>query len=185
MLAMDTATGDIRAVEFTSSHEGDSRLLPDLLDQFPDGEDIESVTTDGACDARRCLDAILARSAEPIIPTHWNGRMWKPDCPAAIWRNGAASNTAPRACAVEEGVWPSCPKSYRGPDDLAGSLEPVAFICSTSSCLAIGSSHEIPIDRSPKSTSASFAVSLGPMAFDRSVMNRCPGPGPAEIERVK
>ncbi len=31
-LAMDTATGDIRAVEFTSSREGDSPVLPGLLD---------------------------------------------------------------------------------------------------------------------------------------------------------
>jgi len=41
---MDTATGDIRAVEFTSNHEEDSALLPDLLAQIPDAEDIESVT---------------------------------------------------------------------------------------------------------------------------------------------
>jgi len=87
MLAMDTATGDIRAVEFTSSHEGDSALLPDLLDQIRDVEGIECVTTDGACDTRRYLDAILARGAEPIIPVRRNGRMWKPDCPAATWRN--------------------------------------------------------------------------------------------------
>jgi len=50
---------------------------------------------------------------------------------------------------------------------------------------AIGSSQEIPIVRWPKSASASFAASLGAMAFDRSVMNRCPSPGMAEIERVK
>lgn len=31
-LAMDTATGDIRAVEFTSSDKGDSPILPHLLD---------------------------------------------------------------------------------------------------------------------------------------------------------
>src|SRR5690606_28325286 len=35
-LAMDTATGDIRAVEFTSSREGDSLVLPDLLNQIPE-----------------------------------------------------------------------------------------------------------------------------------------------------
>ncbi len=38
-LAMGTATSDIRAVECTSSREGDSPVLPDLLDQFSeDGE---------------------------------------------------------------------------------------------------------------------------------------------------
>ena len=87
MLPMDTETGDIRAVDFTSSHEGDSALLPDLLAQIPAAEDIESVTADGAYDTRRCLEAILARGAEPIIPVRRNGRMWTPDCPAAIWRN--------------------------------------------------------------------------------------------------
>ncbi len=37
-LAMDTTTSDIRAVEFTSSSDGDSPVLPELLDQFPEGE---------------------------------------------------------------------------------------------------------------------------------------------------
>ena len=35
-LAMDTATSDIRAVEFTSSSDGDSPVLPELLGQIPD-----------------------------------------------------------------------------------------------------------------------------------------------------
>ena len=34
-LAMDAATSDIRAVEFTPSREGDSPVLPDLLGQIP------------------------------------------------------------------------------------------------------------------------------------------------------
>lgn len=34
-LAMDTATSDIRAVEFTPSRNGDSPVLPDLLGQIP------------------------------------------------------------------------------------------------------------------------------------------------------
>lgn len=38
--AMDTATGDIRAVEFTSSREGDSPVLPDLLDPTPEDQEI-------------------------------------------------------------------------------------------------------------------------------------------------
>ena len=33
-LAMDTATSDIRAVEFTSRSDGDSPVLPELLDQI-------------------------------------------------------------------------------------------------------------------------------------------------------
>lgn len=34
-LAMDPATSDIRAVEFTPGRDGDSPVLPDLLDQIP------------------------------------------------------------------------------------------------------------------------------------------------------
>jgi hypothetical protein len=35
--AMDTATGDIRAVEFTFSREGDSPVLPDAREAHPSG----------------------------------------------------------------------------------------------------------------------------------------------------
>ena len=86
-LAMDTATGDIRAVEFTSSRHGDSPILPKLLSQIPVADALETVTADGAYDTRRCHAAILERGAEPIIPIRRNGRAWKPDCPAAISRN--------------------------------------------------------------------------------------------------
>lgn len=65
---MDTATGDIRAVEFTSSNKGDSPILPHLLDQIPQGEQIGSVTGDGAFDIRRCHTAILDRGGTAVIP---------------------------------------------------------------------------------------------------------------------
>lgn len=45
---MDTATSDIRAVEFTRSRDGDSPVLPDLLGQISEIEDIVTVTADGA-----------------------------------------------------------------------------------------------------------------------------------------
>lgn len=86
-LAMDTATGDIRAVEFTSSREGDSPVLPDLLDQIPPDEQIGTVTGDGAFDTRRCHTAIVNRGGTAIIPIRRNGRLWKEDCPAARARN--------------------------------------------------------------------------------------------------
>lgn len=86
-LAMDTATSDIRAVEFTASSDGDSPVLPELLDQIPDGEEIGTVTADGAYDTRRCHTAIIDRQATAIIPIRKNGRPWKEDCPAAIARN--------------------------------------------------------------------------------------------------
>ena len=64
---MDTATSDIRAVEFTPSSDGDSPVLPELLDQIPESE-IGTVTADGAYDTRRCHTAIIDRQATPIIP---------------------------------------------------------------------------------------------------------------------
>ena len=86
-LAMDTATSDIRAVEFTPSSDGDSPILPELLNQISEDEAIGTVTADGAYDTRRCHAAIIDRQATPIIPIRKNGRPWKEDCPAAITRN--------------------------------------------------------------------------------------------------
>ena len=86
-LAVDTATSDIRAVEFTPSNDGDSPVLPDLLGQLPGDEQIGTVTADGAYDTRRCHTAIIDRQATAIIPIRKNGRPWKEDCPAAVARN--------------------------------------------------------------------------------------------------
>jgi hypothetical protein len=86
-IAMDAGTGDVRAIEFTSSRQGDSPLLPELLAQIPPDEPIETVTADGAYDTRRCHGAIVDRGAEAVIPIRRNGRAWKKDCPAAIARN--------------------------------------------------------------------------------------------------
>jgi hypothetical protein len=72
-LAMDTATSDIRAVEFTSSSDGDSSVLPELLGQIPEREKIGTVTDDGAYDMRRCHTAIINRQATAIIPIRKNG----------------------------------------------------------------------------------------------------------------
>ncbi|WP_127563116.1 IS5 family transposase, partial [Nioella ostreopsis] len=67
--------------------EGDSPVLPDLLDQIPDDEDIGTVTADGAYDTRRCHSAIIAHGGTAIIPIRKNGRPWKDDCPVARARN--------------------------------------------------------------------------------------------------
>lgn len=86
-LAMDVATGDIRAVEFTSNSEGDSPVLPDLLAQIPADQPIGTVTGDGAYDTRTCHTAIAGRGGTAIIPIRKNGRPWKEDGPAARARN--------------------------------------------------------------------------------------------------
>ena len=61
--------------------------MPELLDQITEGEEIGTVTADGAYNTRRCHSAIINRQATVIIPIRKNGRAWKEDCPAATARN--------------------------------------------------------------------------------------------------
>lgn len=84
---MGMATSDIRAVEFTSSCDGNSPVLPELLNQIPADEEIGTLTADGAYDTSRCHTAIIDRQATAIIPIRKNGRPWKEDCLAARARN--------------------------------------------------------------------------------------------------
>jgi hypothetical protein len=49
-VAMGAGTGNVRAVEFTSSRQGDRPLLLELLAQIPPDESIGTVTADGAYD---------------------------------------------------------------------------------------------------------------------------------------
>ena len=65
-LAVDEATLEVRAVEITESRVGDAPMLPGLLSQIPEGEQIASVTADGAYDGRACRDAISLRGAEAL-----------------------------------------------------------------------------------------------------------------------
>jgi hypothetical protein len=67
-LGIDEQTLEIRAVEITGSHIGDAPVLPDLLSQIPEGQEIGSVTADGAYDTRNCHDAIADRGAHAVIP---------------------------------------------------------------------------------------------------------------------
>jgi len=92
-LGIDAETLEIRAVEVTGAGVGDPTMLPELLAQIPPGEDIATVTADGAYDTRKCHDAIAARRADAVIPPRKNARKWKPDTAGAIARNEAL-----RAC---------------------------------------------------------------------------------------
>ena len=77
------------AAQFTTGDVGDAPMLPELLDQIPPGQDIASVTADGACDTRKCHGAIAARGAPAIIPPSKNAKPWKPDTVGAIAGNEA------------------------------------------------------------------------------------------------
>lgn len=83
-LGIDAATLEIRAVEVTSGNVGDTPMLPDLLAQFPQEEEIAAGTAYGAHDTRAGHDAIAARGMAAIIPPRRTARPWKPDT-AGAW----------------------------------------------------------------------------------------------------
>lgn len=59
------------------------------LDQIPPGQEIASVTADGAFDTRKCHDAIAARAAVAIIPPRKNAKPCKTVTAGAMARNEA------------------------------------------------------------------------------------------------
>lgn len=60
-IGIDEQTLEIRAIEVTSSSIGDAPMLPDLLNQISPGQEIGSVTGDGAYDTRKanCVTVAL------------------------------------------------------------------------------------------------------------------------------
>jgi hypothetical protein len=100
-IGIDEQTLEIRAVEITGSNTGDAPMLPHLLNQIPRDQHIGSVTADGACDTRRCHNAIVDRGASafghsfepvavmPSLPPRKNAQPWKPTTAGAIVRNDA------------------------------------------------------------------------------------------------
>lgn len=90
-IGIDEETLEVRAVEVTTSNVGDAPMLPDLLNQIPDDQDIGSVTADGAYDTRRCHNAIAARGAHAVVPPRKNAKPWKPTSAGAIARNEAVN----------------------------------------------------------------------------------------------
>ena len=86
-LGIDAETLEIRAIEVTSNRVGDAQVLPELLNQIPRDERIDSVSGDGAYDTKKDYAAIAERDAEAIIPVRKNGKLWKENTPGARARN--------------------------------------------------------------------------------------------------
>jgi hypothetical protein len=86
-IGIDADTLEIRAIEITSNSVGDAPMLPELLSQVPDDQEISTVTADGAYDTRACHNAIADRGAHAVIPTRRNAKPWKPKTPGAEARN--------------------------------------------------------------------------------------------------
>ena len=53
-IGIDEETLEVRAVEVTGSNISDAPMLPELLNQIPSGQDIGSVTANGAYDTHKC-----------------------------------------------------------------------------------------------------------------------------------
>ena len=62
-------------------------MLPELLNQIPEGQLIGKLTADGAYDTRGCHAAIAARHACAVIPARKNARPWLENTPGAQARN--------------------------------------------------------------------------------------------------
>ena len=88
-LGIDEERLEIRPVEVTGSHIGDAPILPDLLDQIPQDQEIASVKADGAYDTRKCHDAIADRGAHAVIPPRKNAKPWRTITAGAVARNEA------------------------------------------------------------------------------------------------
>jgi hypothetical protein len=86
-LAIDAESHEIRAIEMTDHRHGDGEILPDLLAQVPEEEQIASVTGDGAYDTRSAYEASAARNAALIVPPRRNGKPWKTRTAGAGERN--------------------------------------------------------------------------------------------------
>ena len=71
-IGIDAGSLKIRAVGMTGNEIGDAPVLPALLEQIPEDEDIASVTADGAYDTRRSYETIASRSAQAVIPPRKN-----------------------------------------------------------------------------------------------------------------
>lgn len=61
-------------IDSTGINIGDALVLPDLLNEIPPYQDIDSVTADGAYDTRKCQEAIAVRNAHAVIPPRKNAK---------------------------------------------------------------------------------------------------------------
>jgi hypothetical protein len=86
-LAVDAVSHEIRAVEMTDHRHGDGGILPDLLAQVPEAEQIADIGGDGAYDTRTAYAAAATRNAALLVPPRRNGRPWQRPTTGAGKRN--------------------------------------------------------------------------------------------------
>ena len=86
-LAVDADSHEVRAVEMTDHRHGDGEILPDLLAQLPEEEQIAVISGDGAYDTRAVYEASTARKAAILVPPRRNGKPWRTRTAGAEERN--------------------------------------------------------------------------------------------------
>lgn len=76
-LAIDAETHQIVGACASSNAVDDGAKVEDLLDQVPDGTEIEEVSADGAYDKRKTYDALNKHGILAIIPPQRNAKIWQ------------------------------------------------------------------------------------------------------------
>lgn len=76
-LAIDAKTQQIVGVCATSNAVDDAAKVADLLNQVPDGIEIEEVSADGAYDKRKTYDVLNKHGTRAIIPPRRNAKIWE------------------------------------------------------------------------------------------------------------
>ena len=74
-IGIDADTLQIRAICVTSNNVSDASMLPDLLEQLPPDETLQSLIGDGAYDTQPAYEAVIKHGAIPIIPPRKNARV--------------------------------------------------------------------------------------------------------------
>ena len=98
-------------------------MLPDLLSQIPEDQEIGSVTADGAYDTRKCHDAIADRGAYTVITPRKNAKPWKTVTAGAVARNEAL-RPRPGPLVTMERISPQKPRRHE--DALRETAGPAA-----------------------------------------------------------
>lgn len=73
-IGIDAQTLQIRAICVTSNNVSDAAVVPDLLQQLPVDEVLQSFIGDGAYDTQPVYEAVMRHGAIPIIPPRKNAR---------------------------------------------------------------------------------------------------------------
>lgn len=76
-LAIEPESGQILGVEATSNAVDDAEKVADLMNQVPDGIEVEKVAADGAYDKKKTYTALNKHGTKAVIPPRKNAKIWQ------------------------------------------------------------------------------------------------------------